>query len=89
MVLMRSSLGILSVFGKVRALLYATVKGMDNWPGGRRFMASQGCWGSRLLDTHKPTNQATPVTDPVVCLLGTFPNNTFFEKKCLFFSFAI
>ena len=65
------------VFGKVRALLYATVKGMDNWPGGRRFMASQGCWKPRLLDTHKPPNQATPVTDPV-CPLGTFPNTEFF-----------
>ena len=74
MVLMRSSLGILSVFGKMRALLYATVKGMENRPGGRGFMASQGCWRPRLLDDHKLPNQATHVTDPVACLLDTFPN---------------
>ena len=45
------------------------------------FMASQGCWRPRLLDNHKPPNQATPVTDPVACLLGTFPNNNIIDKN--------
>ena len=50
------------------------VKSIDNWPGGRGFMAPRCRWRPRLRDTHKPFNQATFVTGPRTCLLGTFPN---------------
>ena len=62
---MRSCLDSLSVFGKVQALLHTTVKGMkENWPGGREFMAFQGCWRPKLLDAHKPPHPANPVIGP-------------------------
>ena len=50
------------------------VKSIDNWPGGRGFMAPRCRWRPKLRDTHKPFNQATFVTGPRTCLLGTFPN---------------
>ena len=73
MVLMRSSLGILSVFEKVQVLLHATVKGME----GKSARRSRVYSVPRLLEaqvTRRSSPTRPPVTDPVTCLLGTFPN---------------